>query len=274
MRTHKIANRFLLCWIFLTFLISSCRPLASTSVEIVVSRHENPDNWALSPKGNRIIYESGSAFLISLLSKQKYEIDACSGFNWLDNTNLYCTVGGGNPSIVVIDDMLSTGDFLRIPLTTVKVQEVDLGKILEEAGIIYKSERPSNSFLILDADYKLNPNKNYLITEVEDVNATLQEYTYITIPPLHPYIELGQNIYSPNEDYYYRLDGESDEQVLAIYDAISDDKLVEFQLEPDASEYFEFGGWAADSSGVYFRVRRRGFGEALSPRIIRKLKTP
>jgi len=72
---------------------------------------------------------------------------------------------------------------------------------------------------------------------------------------------LYENIYSPNGDYYF-VSGNAD---LTIYDTPTREKLVEFELEPpekSSSMFGREGGWASDSSGVYFQV---GYGGGFSP---------
>ncbi|MFC1976274.1 hypothetical protein ACFLXQ_07735 [Chloroflexota bacterium] len=233
------------------------------NIEVIVPDSEKIADWTLSPEGDKIVYESQiedsvTTFLLSPATGQKHQLDKCNPFGWLDNTLLQCP-----KSIIVTDDLFT------IPLKEITPSKVELEKLLQNAGTIYKFEAIPKWFVVLDPNYRDHADKNYLVI-VDDVDNVLQGYTYLTIPASSPpTASPGKKVYSPNKAYYYVSDGTA----LTIHNSATDEKIVEFKIE-DGPKDLLFGGWAADSSGVYFQVFDFGFRVFSEDQGIKKLRVP
>lgn len=82
-------------------------------------------------------------------------------------------------------------------------------------------------------------------------------------------------VWSPNKRYYYLEN--STATGLTIYEAGDDQKVAEFNLETYPSDKYTMivGGWAIDSSGIYFQTPVRGaFSRSYLHTDIRKLLVP
>lgn len=270
MQNNKFAFKPLKILIVLIVLLSGCWPFGSayesTDVEVIVPDSEKPSDWILSPDRDKIVYQShteetATTFLLFLATQQKHKLDDCDQFQWLDNTILKC------PSAII-----NTDDLFRVPLQYVNASDVDLEKLLQEAGTIYKFEATSRFFLVLDAEYRNHLDKNYLVS-VENVDTVLQGYPYITIPNRGLSGGSEEKVYSPDGAYYYNL-SQGNNASLTIYAADDDKKLAEFVAKPALIIITE--GWAADSSGVYIQLHGTGIGFTgnLSPKTIWKLEVP
>jgi len=209
-------------------------------VETVLSTQELRGGWLLSPRGDKILYRTEVHNVLMILStKQKNNVDDCLGYTWLDNMILVC-------SAFIID----TDDMAKVPIKSVKASEVNLDKLLMEAGKIYKLEQ-YNFIVVLDANYKYSPDKNYWVTEVENIDQVLQGHSYVSVPPVDYNPRPGEKIYSPNRASYYLYGGDAEGAVITIYDATNGKQLA--QTPPDRRLY-QIGGWAGDSSGVYYQL--------------------
>lgn len=132
--------------------------------------------------------------------------------------------------------------------------------MLEQAKIVYRLQpfaTGPDSLLILDTNLQANTPQYYHLTGIENLDEVLKNYDYTPIPLYGQYSELLKKVYSPNKKYYYLFqDG------LGIYDATNDQLLAEVKPPSDYKIYFliggsypnQSGGWAADSSGVYFQI--------------------
>ena len=228
------------------------------NVEVVVERKDIVGLvWSPSPSGDKIMYSSPQGdFLLYPRTKEQQEINDCSSWIWLDDTNLMCWIED-NPSV------LKTDDFIRIPLEKIEVSIIpNLNELLQTATAIYKYEEKYNkdSFYLLNAVLQ----QNYRVI-AENVDEVLQEYDYKIIPMGRAIP--GEDEYSPNGDYYCV----NHSSVLTIYDAITRKILVEYDYDQG---WLEAGGWAVDSSGVYFQPIKGGGIIPLSPGPVLKLKVP
>ena len=271
-------RRYLWGVFFLLFFLLTqiCRLIPPPQVQNVVSEGElSGSDWNLSPDGDRMFYDSRAGGKVAnvvmfLPTKQKQVIDrfaneGCSGL-WLDNTNLYCG-----------SYIFATDDFTTIPLKNLDAADVSL-ELLSQAEVIYlhlKDNKLLTNVLIVTADdYKHNLEQNFQITNITDTEHILTGYEYVTFPVPHEFErnEVDKKIYSPNGLYYYV---HSFPGHLVIYDAKTDEQLSEFQGK-DALSFIYVGGWAWDSSGVYFEVSLGGFLPFWKTDIggINKLKVP
>ncbi len=253
MQTSQFSFTRLSILIFLFLIGSGCGPLGPSfppaNVEVIVPENEGVSSWLLSPEGDKIAYRSGvdntsTIFLLFPATQQKYNLGRCSIFIWLNNATLYCL---SEASIIVSRD---ADNVVTVPLKVVKASEVDLARLLKEAGTIYRFESENNILLLRDGVDWLKPNKNYLVEGVENIDAVLQGHTAITIPGAQPVGFPEEQVYSPDGRYYYNLN--INQYGLIIYDATKDSKVTEFIQEN--LESIILGGWAANSSGVYFEV--------------------
>ena len=119
------------------------------------------------------------------------------------------------------------------------------------AGKIYRykeGEADSKFFFVLSED-KNKPNENYQINST-DIDTTLKGYTYTTISTFS-LTGSYDKFYSPDKRYYFQFKRKGIR--LSIYDATTDQKIVEYPPNDDYGHEIEVGGWAWDSSGVYFK---------------------
>jgi len=248
-------------------------PFPPDNVEVVVPQSEKVAGWLLSPAGDKIAYtgyfeDNSKQVLLFPATHTKQTLD-CEGFIWLDNDTLGCT---WQNKIVVVQ---AEGTITPVSLKKVNALEVDLPGILRAAGRIYHLEWPDyeNKLLVRDTAQPPAPDRNYLIEGIADITATLQAYPVITIPK--PTSIRGEKIYSPNKKYYFVFSRLArDRHALTTFDSDNDNLLSEF-IGPEI-HYFIVGGWAADSSGVYFEIDTAAplSAEAEKLEQILKLKVP
>ncbi|GAB4442461.1 MAG: hypothetical protein Kow0031_24600 [Anaerolineae bacterium] len=244
---------------FFLMLLTGCQVFGSNNIDVIVSE-DNLRSWELSPTGDKIIYDNyEDNFLLDPLTGQTRKID-CS-LRWLDNTHLSCGRSGRLSILDITND-------IEIPLTKVNYSEIDLEKILQEVEQIYYPEWLTDTIYVLHTDYRNNLDKNYLITGVNAPTEILSGYVYTFIPSRQPLNKLESQVMSPNKHYYYSSTGES----LIIFSAENNAELVQFMA--DTAEFIEVGGWAFDSSGVYFRLRGVGSHDSFVDSEIRKLTVP
>ncbi|NJO00174.1 MAG: hypothetical protein HC875_41705, partial [Anaerolineales bacterium] len=166
-------------------------------------------------------------------------------------------------SKVIID----TDDYSEISYRVLNVSEVNWEQLLEKAGTIYAYKDKFSFIFILAQDYKHNPDQNYLIEDIKNVDEVLQGYHYkAVIYPDYYHPRWNEKIYSPNGIYYYIFSG----SVITIYEA-KDDKQLSQTPVTDSSPN-KIGGWASDSSGVYFEYTAGGIWGAQYP--LQKLIVP
>jgi hypothetical protein len=230
-------------------------------VETVLSTRELRGGWLLSPGGDKILYRSERQNVLMFLpTKQKNNIESCSGYTWLNNTNLVC-------SLFIID----TDDMVKVSIQNVKASEVNLDALLIEAGTIYKLEQYSD-IVLLSANYKQNPDKNYWINEVKNTDQVLQGHSYVSVPPINYNPRRGgEKIYSPDRAYYYLFEGDTQGAFITIYDATNGELLSQ---SPRDGRLYQIGGWAADNSGVYFQLIPSGLGMFSNRSPLYKLRVP
>jgi hypothetical protein len=225
-------------------------------IETVLSEAETRGGWSLSPGAEKIMFRSGENYVLMSPTtnlRHVFKGDKCSpsngGYRWLDDKILLC-------SNLIID----TDDLSETAYTVLNASEVNWEILLEDAETIYAHKSESGFVFVLAQDYKHNPDKNYLITEVKNIDKILQDYPYV--PVLYPdyyHPQWNEKIYSPNEAYYYIFNG----SVITIYEA-KDDKKLSQTPATDATPN-KIGGWAKDSSGVYFQYTAGGnMGRAIS----------
>jgi hypothetical protein len=119
--------------------------------------------------------------------------------------------------------------------------------------------------LILNPDYKSNLDENYYII-VSDADRILEEHPFITIPNRSDItslsdeqdaVEWGEQVPAPNEKFYYvviiqDVSYPDPSKLIEIHRISDDQKVAEFGIRDP--NFFDIGGWAADSRGVYFGV--------------------
>ncbi len=262
-------------WLIITVLLFGCGwPFGqetNPNIEIIIPKDEDIRGWILSPGGDKIIYdsipnESVIDVLFFLETQQKDTIDNCStSVIWLDNTKLLClNDNGGSASVLTADDLT------RVHLQEIKDSAVNLEKLLQNAGTIYRYEgeynfsAEDNAIFILSPDYKSNKDENFRLI-VENVDEALAGYDYMVIPQQKTSILSGRE-QSSDGKYYYILKN----SVLKIYDAATDEMLVEYNFFDQGQ--IVMGGWARDNSGVYFQPMRGGGLAHTEPGAIMKLK--
>lgn len=228
------------------------------SVQIVVPEESQPIVWFMSPEGDQIIYDSmssdiGGPRLLSLKNKQQFLVGNCDRFQWLDNTTLICFEYRKNEwSLVNITDWQSTEQTSRKYLDEVNIEQFLRAEDFNDTLKIYRLQQlrvdVSDNLLIMEPGN--NHNTGYVVTGIENVDKLLEDVNYISLNLYNIEQVKSEDIYSPNGEYYYRLDRNK----LAIYDRTGE-LLSEFDLgdQGDYTQSFEIGGWAADSSGVFFK---------------------
>lgn len=243
----------------------------NSNVEVVVEKSENIGrrNWVLSPGGDKLVYISeakNATRVLYLGNKERRDFNSCEVATWLDDNNILCQIIDQSPSI------LKTDDFIQLPLNVIEASAIpDLDKLLQTTIAIYKYEGEyysfdtfvpdRNSFFLLTT----NPQQNYQVI-AENVDEVLEGYKYHIIP--RGRVSYRENEYSPNEDYYFV----NYDSGLTIYDASTYKTLAVYDYSEQGN--LEVGGWAADSSGVYFQpVAGMGMSH-LKPGAILKLKVP
>ena len=240
------------------------------NVEVVVPESEDIrlGGWVLSPGGDRLIYMlqvQDISYLLNLKSKEKQDFSFCGPAIWLDDTYVLCKYENENTFVLNIDD------FTQIPLLKMEASVIpDLDELLQTATVIYKYEKEYNR----DSFYLLNValQQNYEVI-TENVDEVLQGYDYKIIPVGR--VISGGEQYSPDTKYYFLIHEEYTGQgfiiFLTIYSSNTKEKLAEYE---HPAGLLEVGGWATDSSGVYFQPVRGGGMAGLKPGAILKLKVP
>lgn len=263
-----------LVWgVFLIVFITGC-----SSVQDIIPSELDPPLWYLSPSGDKLLYnirsDPNQAIVRLLATSQEFTITDCPRFSWLDDENVYCYDYHDLqyfPSVVMNNISSNVGDLKKISIKAVTTAQVKLDILLKQAKTIHRLQ-PSltgpDAFLILDTEPQTNSKQYYYVTGIENLDEALKNYNFTTIPLFGRDGEPFKKIYSPNKKYYYLL-----QDNLGIYDAANNQLLAEFKPSSDYKSYFRIGGdfpnksggWAADSSGVYFQVRHSsGFGSPLS----------
>ncbi len=248
-----------------------------SNVEVIVPKQENVRDWALSPEGDKIIYSRSSApryVLLFPMTKQQHTFDRCGSFKWIDNIRLLCQTE-------TQQFVLNTNDFSEIALQQVSGQSVDIQQLLNK-GQIFWDKNEKDVIYVLNAD-RGDETKNYCIV-ASNVDNLLEERKFTTILPNYDFSPLlvddpvtkNEPVSSPDGSYYYviktrQVPAPEPSGFLEIHRNSDDEILVEVSVQ--RLPFLEVGGWAADSSGVYFAVHPGGmFGD---PRIsIKKLKIP
>jgi hypothetical protein len=245
------------------------------NLEVIIPKEEVMTAWALSPQGDKIVYwVSGSSkpFLLTPATGQKIQLDIfCNYFGWLDDTTLWCINESGQALI------MPTDDFVAIPLEKIEAQQTDLVALLKDK-IVYKLDygygEKKQALLVLDTDYKLHPNENYLIP-IKDTDPVWQEDYPVMYYPYKTPVSTGEKVYSPDKAFYYSVVNWGNEygptRSVAIYKAITDEKLAEFEVKDPAR--INVGGWTEDNSGVYASFEPGGmYGDGRN--ILYKLRVP
>lgn len=249
--------------IFLAVVLGACQLLPSANVETVV-KGKGIRYWELSPDGTGLVYggsQEDENFLIELSTHKKQKID-CS-LQWVSEKTLMC-FWHDRTILLDRDTFVEIGVLEKIDIKALSATE--LINLLTDAGKILRSE---TGFI-----YLLNSNgNNYVLAGVEDLDKTLQGYIYTVFParPYCPQEALDEQSISPNGEYYYTLVDKVTKEILTIENT-NNEQVAMFTT--GEAEFIECGGWAGDSSGVFFRVHGVGFNSASVPAEIKKLKVP
>ncbi len=286
---QKITLGALVLYVLLVVLLTGCRinenDEVSPYVQDIVPAQQEPAVWYLSPVGDKLLYDTtlsqNQAIVRGLITGQEFTIADCARFRWLNNENVYCYGllydNNYEPFVATFDSLTNNASIQKSLIKEVTTAQVELEPLLKRAKAIYRL-RPSagpHPLLVFDTE---NANQYYYITEIEDLDNVLENYTYTTIPLSYRDAELSKKMYSPNRKNYYLL-----QDNLGIYDATSDQLLAEFEPPPRYESFFQIGGsfpnksegWAADNSGVYFQIRQSsGFGPPSPIQPIQKLCVP
>lgn len=259
-------------WIQLILLllvigISGCS-LSSKDVETVVTE-ENMRYWKLSPDGNGLVYggaRNEDNYLAELPIRKKQNIDCL--LSWLNDEMLLC-YRERQTTILDRDTFIESDPFKEVDIKT--LSSTVLNDLLANAEEIFRPVgNGGNSGYIYIYD---TGNENYAITNVEDLDGTLRGYTYTSFPTRFgcPQDALGENSISPDGLYYYTVIRQS-QSILTIAKVADNEMLATFTTEE--AKAIVCGGWAGDSSGVYFQVHGTGLNIAWSSPEIQKLKVP
>lgn len=290
----KIVLNKLALYILLIIFTTGCCP-----VQDIVPSEVDPASWYLSPSGDKLLYSPRAhpehLTVRFLATSQEVIIGDCPrfGFVWLDDETVYCyEMQGANhsgeepydiPVAAISHISASTDTFPKIPIQTVTADQVELDALVKHATAVYRLQPSfsglSNSLLILDIKSQENTKQYYHLTGIENLDEVLKSYDY---PPIPLYMTMGDTssnkVYSPNQAFYFVLGGS-----LRIYDATNNNLVAEFKPPADWVSYFQLGGsypnksggWAADSSGVYFQIQHStGFLGRPTIRPIQKLCVP
>lgn len=239
-------------------VVSSCQLFESANVRDVGPAID-VGYWALSPKGDKLIYNpNAKGVLLFPQTGEEHNFDCA--LRWLDNETLLCR--HYQKKFIV-----TTEDLKKIPLEDIEATTVEVRSLLSHAEKIYYLEE-DNALYLLSRDVGANLVKGYAINNLQNPDSVLEGFDYISAPPHRPYGLPERRILSPDQKYYYNMPGES----LTIYKTENDEKVAEFKTE---SPYFLAAeGWASDSSGVYFHIYGVAFASATAPKGIRKLEVP
>lgn len=244
-----------LCFLW---LVTGC------NVQDIIPAEVDPPRWFLSPSGDKLLYntrEEPERLIVRFLATgQDVTIATCPWFIWLDDETVYCYEyqSPHDIPVAIISNISASADgFPKIPVKAVTTDQVELDTLLKQAKAIYQLQNVSDSLLILDTRLQENTRQYYHLIGVENLDEVLKNYHYTPIPLYGIGGESFKKIYSPNKAYYSLLkDG------LGIYDATNDRLLTEVKLPTDRESFIQIGGfypnqsggWAADSSGVYFQI--------------------
>jgi len=264
-------KRIQLIFLLLVIGISGCS-LAPKDVEIVAADRDIR-YWELSPDGNALVYGgtgSEENYLIDLPSGEKQKID-CS-LSWLNDEMLLCRrynyeVG---LQITTLDRnvFIESAPFNEADINT--LSDAELNELLANAENIFRMAGSNAGYV-----YILNANStNYVITGVKDLDSILFNHPYKTFPARQfycPQDALDEKGLSPDGMYYYTAMRQR-KSVLSIFSVSDNEKVVSFTT--GEAEFIECGGWAGDSSGVFFRVHGVAFHAPEVPAEIMKLKVP
>ncbi len=235
----------------------------SWDVETVLTSDEVRNDWSLSPRADKIIFRSEGNYILMFLATEQRHIfkgNKCAGYFWLDNKILIC------PNLII-----DTDDFSETPYGVLNASEANWETVLADAETIYTYKNESGFIFVLATDYKNNPSRNYWVKEVKNVDEVLQGHNYVTVVyPNYDSFLSSEKIFSPNGAYYYLLKGTGEGFAITIYDA-NDNRKLSQTPEEDVLRY-RIGGWAGDSSGVYFQLVGIALNPTQSP--LFKLKVP
>lgn len=236
----------LLTYVRSTWTLPTRDPLPH-NVEVIVADDEFR-HWSLSPKGDKIVYETNDIFLLFPTRQQKQRLSYCVFYMWLDNNTLYCRDG----SLIEIDN--ETGEMMTVPVHKINASDVDLEAMLQQAESIYNfggNSDLSHALLLKNVANLPGSDKHYFVNNVENIEAVLHGYPVSPLPP--PWPNYNEKIFSSDGMYYFEYNYTADgDRSLAIFSTETNDKISEFVEKGDV--YFHIGGWSADNSGVYFEM--------------------
>lgn len=211
-----------------------------SSIDIIVSKQENPDGFYPSPAGDKIIYYSQASSKTILRFPETgltYDFEDCRPYYWLDDVTLYCL----NQSVIQITD---DNKLIQSQLEINGVAEISFAEVLNRAKQIYVIEGQKQVLLLQPSEYQL-------INGFESITETLKGYNYTTVVGKIPDTEPQVRILSPNRVYYFNRQATT----LTIYKAADDRELAKFETDNNWV-FVDTSGWAADNSGVYFQTLR------------------
>ncbi len=251
---------------FLAIILGACQLLPPANVETIVNE-PGMRYWELSPDGTGLVYGGSKAdenFLVELSNHRKQKID-CS-LDWLNDETLLCR--RHNRMTVLARTLFVESDPLKkVDIKT--LSNTDLSDLLARARKIFRPSKSNAGYIyILDSN-----SENYVITGVEDLDSILQDYTYASFPTRFgcPQEALDEKSISPDGEYYYTVIRQR-QSILTIAKVADNEKLSSFTTEE--AKAIVCGGWASDSSGVFFRVHGTGFNSGWASPKIQKLKVP
>lgn len=265
-------KKFSLISLLLILLVGACQIFPPENVE-TVTREDYVKYWGLSPNGDYLIYgaprDKGN-FLLDLSTGKKHEFEC--RLDWWDSYLIGCY----DYQVLSIID---TKTLVETPLTPIdltnpskidnpeQANELFVKQLLIKADLIYRPEWVTDTIYILAPNYQLNPDKNYAINGLKNLDKLLAEYTVIMIPQNQSSNHHSEETPSPNELYYY----DPPFDLLTIFKTDTNEKIAEYSTE---KTHLDVLGWATDSSGVYFTEYSVGFIGNDNPKAIYKLKVP
>lgn len=257
----------LVLYIFLIVFTTGCYP-----VQDIIPAEVDSIHWFLSPSGDKLLYDSNTmttvnqAFVRFLATGQEVPITDCPLFRWLDDESIYCYNFQSSheiPVAVISNISAPTAAFFNSSIKTITAGQVEVDTLLKQAKAICRLQHSlgggvDDSLLILDKKLQENTRQYYHVIEVENLDEVLQNYNYTSIPLYGTGGKPFKKVYSPDKAYYSLLL----QNGLGVYDATNDRLLAEVKRPSDRESIFfiggifpnQSGGWAADSSGVYFQI--------------------
>lgn len=251
------------------------------NVQDIIPAEVDSIHWFLSPSGDKLLYDSNTmttvnqAFVRFLVTGQDVTIVDCPLFRWLDDESVYCYDYQNSrniPSSVISNISAPADAFSKISIKAVTTGQVELDLLLKQAKAIYRLQYSAPQYgpdvlLVLDVASQTNTPQYYHLTGIENLDEVLKNYNYTPIPLYEMGGKSLEKVYSPNKTYYSLLL----QNGLGIYDATNDRLLAEVKRPSDRESVFQIGGtfpnksggWASDSSGIYFQIRHTG---GLGPR--------